>query len=137
MRIFGLALLVLVLAGCAAGDGSQWKEAGAEPAGFFAGLWHGALLFFALIISFFADTVSIYEVVNSGVGYNIGFVLGVFCIYGSGTHMTVTKAKKKSKDRCRVRIERYLEDDDEWDEIGEKLAKKIKTKLRSWLAEDG
>lgn len=46
------------------------------------GLVHGALVFPNLIYSLFNDSVTIYQAPNGGVGYNIGFVVGMLLIYG-------------------------------------------------------
>jgi hypothetical protein len=136
-------LAVVLIAGCAAGTGSDWAKAGAEPAGFFAGLWHGILLLVALIVSFFTNDVNIYEVNNTGVAYNIGFALGIFAVYGSGCSVTVKKKKGRSREKKRIfeakierKIEDWLDDEDEWKDLGEKIERKIKTKLRRWLTED-
>jgi len=72
-----MILVLLGVAGCAAGPGSQWTVEDAQEAGFWAGLWHGILLLVTLIVSFFTDQVRIYETHNSGLGYDIGFVLGM------------------------------------------------------------
>jgi hypothetical protein len=144
MRILGPVLLLVVLAGCAAGDGSEWAQEGASPAGLFAGFWHGMLLLVTLVVSFFTADVGIYEVVNTGVSYDIGFVLGVFAVYGSGCSMTCGRKKKPSDDlgdqierKIKAKVERFIEEDeDEWKEPGDKVEKKIKAKLRRWLDED-
>ena len=136
-------LAVVLIAGCAAGEGSKWAQENAEPAGFFAGLWHGILLLVALVVSFFTNDVTIYEANNSGVAYNIGFVLGILAVYGSGCSVTVQKRSSRAKAKERVfeaKIERkianWLDDEEEWKDLGEKIEHKIKTKLRRWLEED-
>ena len=139
-----LAIGILLLTACAAGQGSEWKAEGAEPAGFFIGLWHGALLLVTLVVSFFADQVSIYETNNVGVAYEIGFVLGVLIVYGGGCRATVKKDRSRSDwDRFEDRVERRIKrkiagiaDDGDWDEIGAKVEAKVKEGLRRWLDED-
>ena len=42
-----------------------------------AGLWHGIIAPATLIISFFDPDVRMYEVHNSGSGYDLGFLLGL------------------------------------------------------------
>ncbi len=49
-------------------------------AGFGIGLAHGFLSIIALVVSFFNKSISAYEVQNTGVGYNVGFVMG-FCLW--------------------------------------------------------
>jgi uncharacterized spore protein YtfJ len=81
-----LVLLVLVLAGCAAGANPGVGTAGESGhiAGFWLGLWHGVIAPITFVISLFKDGVNVYEVHNNGNWYNLGFVLGaVFLIGGS------------------------------------------------------
>ena len=47
-----------------------------EPYGFWGGLWHGLIAFFAWIGSLFSDDIAIYAVNNNGGWYDFGFVLG-------------------------------------------------------------
>lgn len=152
-RIGGWALAslaLLVLAGCAAGSESEWAAEGAEPAGFFAGLWHGVLLLVTLVVSFFTDEVSIYEIHNSGIGYNIGFVLGILAVYGNGLHLKVVRRGKPSPEfsgdpddiaervekRIRDEFTRWLKKTEEFEGLGEKVQRKVKERMRSWLEED-
>jgi len=65
-----------------AGKGSKFKELDAEPAGFWAGFWHGTILPIAFIISLFNPDVGIYETNNNGGWYNFGFVLGASSALG-------------------------------------------------------
>jgi len=87
VRTIGLlALLVLVLAGCAAGanPGVGTTPDGGNIAGFWLGLWQGVIVPITFVISLFNDGVNVYEVYNTGNWYNFGFVLGaVFLIGGS------------------------------------------------------
>ena len=53
-------------------------------AGFWRGLWHGAIAPFTFIGSLFTSDVAVYEVHNNGGWYNFGFVLGITSLYGSG-----------------------------------------------------
>lgn len=119
---WGLVVLALAtLVGCAAGAGSDWKKEGAEAAGFWAGLWHGALLVVTLIVSFFTDQVSIYETHNVGLWYDLGFVLGALAIYGGGGRATVRVSKSSKKD------------DEDWEEIGRRVEAKVKAKVAGWV----
>lgn len=77
-------LLVLVLSSCAAGN----EKFDIDPAGFWMGLWHGAITLVAFVISLFNDSVTIYEVNNSGWPYNLGYILGIMIIYGGGSKGT-------------------------------------------------
>ena len=66
-----------------AGTASRYKEPGANPAGFLAGLWHGIIAPITFIISLFAREVSIYETNNNGRWYEFGFMLGIGAYAGN------------------------------------------------------
>jgi hypothetical protein len=85
LAIFILFILC-VAAGCTAGPNVFKNSPGADGsvAGFWLGLWHGFILPFAFVISFFNDKVTIYEVHNAGGWYNFGFLLGAAMIWGGG-----------------------------------------------------
>lgn len=109
---------LLVIAGCAAGEGSRFGE---SPAGFWAGLWHGLISPVTFIIGLFSPAVRIYEVSNTGSWYDFGFLLGVAVIFGGGL-----KAGSRSKSPA----------EKEWDEIGEKVERKIRRGIADWLNEE-
>jgi hypothetical protein len=77
----GVAVLVLLLAGCAAGAN---PAAGHGDAGFWLGLWQGLILPITFVVSLFTDQVTIYEVANNGNWYDAGFVLGAVCSLSGG-----------------------------------------------------
>lgn len=147
-RVVLAALALLLLVGCAAGPISRWAPP-AEPAGFWAGLWHGILLLITLVVSFFTNDVRIYEVHNTGIPYDIGFVLGVLGVSGSGLRITTCRQRPRPKpagpdgDEVARRVEKKVRaqvsswvDEEDWAEIGARLEKKVKEGLRRWLAED-
>ena len=71
-----IALLCVYLTGCA--DSMSFSQAaGADPVGFWSGLWHGAILPLAWIGSLFSDSIAIYAINNNGGWYDFGFFLGV------------------------------------------------------------
>ena len=82
----GLAVVVLlVVSACAAGANPQTgavAPGATEPAGFWLGVWHGAILPVTWIVSLFTDTVTPYEVFNNGNWYDVGFVLGISLVFG-------------------------------------------------------
>ena len=83
----GLAVVVvlLVVSACAAGVNPQTgavAPGATEPAGFWLGVWHGAILPVTWIVSLFTDTVTPYEVFNNGNWYDVGFVLGISIVFG-------------------------------------------------------
>jgi hypothetical protein len=67
-----------------AGPDSQFNLPDAEPAGFWAGLWHGLILPITFFISLFNPGVGIYETNNNGGWYNFGFLLGASSSLGGG-----------------------------------------------------
>lgn len=114
-----LGVIVLVISGCAANN-TMYNE---SPAGFWAGLWHGLIIFITFIISLFTDNVTIYEVSNTGSWYNLGFVLG--CMISLGGHGHASHKIKKS---CKK--------EKEWEEIGEKVEEKVRKGIGKWIAEE-
>ncbi|HEY6982934.1 hypothetical protein [Reyranella sp.] len=81
-KTVALALvLVLLVAACA----HQPPPAGGPPLpGLLLGLLHGYISFFSLIASLFFE-VRIYAFPNAGFFYDLGFVIGAFAFYGSGS----------------------------------------------------
>ncbi len=147
---FALALLtLLLLAACAAGPGSEWARTD-PPAGFFTGLWHGLILVVALVVSFFTGTVRVYETHNVGTAYDIGFVLGTMLLYGSGIRITFHRARRRghvvvhpTSDDVAGRVEKRVRQklsglltDDELDQLGEKVVRDVRARLRRWLEDD-
>ncbi len=68
-----------------AGKNSKYAAPDAKPAGFWAGFWHGMIAPIVFIISLFNDGVSIYEINNTGRGYNFGFILGILSAAGKSS----------------------------------------------------
>ena len=112
---------VLLFAACTAGD-PQFSQA-EEPAGFWYGLWHGMISFITLVIHIFNDNVSVYEVHNSGGWYDFGFLLGVIMVWGGSSHVSCRSSMKRKRDK-------------EWEEIGNKVERKVMRKLREWAEEE-
>jgi hypothetical protein len=80
-----------------AGPGSQFKQEGAKPAGFWAGYWHGMISPVAFVVSLFKPEVRIYETHNNGGWYDFGFILGASSSLG-GTTINVRKPIAKEPD---------------------------------------
>jgi hypothetical protein len=74
-----------------AGPDSKFKQPDAEPAGFWAGLWHGSLLPIAFVVSLFKPGVGIYETQNTGGWYNLGFILGASSALGGGSKVQINR----------------------------------------------
>jgi hypothetical protein len=53
-------------------------------AGFWRGLWNGAIAPVTFIISLFDRNVQMYDVHNNGAWYNLGFFLGITALFGTG-----------------------------------------------------
>lgn len=66
-----------------AGPDSKYQQPGAEPAGFWAGLWHGLISPITFFISLLTPDVRIYETNNRGRLYDFGFIIGVSGAFGS------------------------------------------------------
>jgi len=109
--------IAFTLTGCAAGN-PRFTDA---PAGFWVGLWHGLICPFTFIISLFKDSVHIYEIHNTGHLYDLGFVLGVAGVFGGSSSSGACHFKSK--------------DEKEWDEISDKVEKKVRKGIKEWLDE--
>lgn|SRR5574341_73356 len=84
--VIGLMLVLVVLAGCAAGPNelADSPDEDGRVAGFWRGLWHGIIAPITFVISIFNDNVSIYEVHNTGGWYDFGFLFGLGSFWGGG-----------------------------------------------------
>ncbi len=77
-----LLLLIVILAlaffNCAPGN-EEWNQEinPGNKAGFWAGIWHGAIIIITFIVSLFTNDVGLYEVNNTGWPYNLGFIIGL------------------------------------------------------------
>lgn len=146
-KLLFIVSILLLLSACAAG-GEQFTPE--NPAGFLYGLWHGIISFISLVIHIFNDSVRIYETNNTGGWYDFGFLVGVTCIWGGGSHLTCKSAAEKKRDKdweevgkkVEIKIMRKMkewaedekdtDDKDDWEEIGKKFEKKLKRKIKEW-----
>lgn len=151
LKILFLTILVIMLSSCAAGD-AQFTPG--SPAGFWYGLWHGVISLLSLIIHVFNNDVFVYEVNNTGGWYDFGFLLGVICIWGGGSHMSCKSSAEKKRDKewqeigdkvekkVMRKLKEWSEDEgvsdggDDWEEVGEKVEKKLKRKIREWTEKE-
>lgn len=111
--------LLLVLTSCTAGDAQFTKD---TPAGFWYGLWHGVISFISLIIHIFNDNITVYEINNTGGWYDFGFLIGIITVWGGSSHVSCRSSANKKCDK-------------EWDEISQKVERKVMRELKEW-AED-
>lgn len=119
VRLFLLLLALALLSSCAAGHSDFTAT---SPAGFWYGLWHGMISVLALVIHLFNDSVRVYEVNNTGGWYDFGFLLGIVAVWSGGSQASFKTRQQKQNEK-------------EWEEIGEKVEKKVMRKLQEW-AED-
>jgi len=80
---------MLLLSGCVPGGGAYSPS---DPAGFFWGIWHGWIAPVSLVLSFFNDHHTIFEVYNTGFPYNLGFYIAIISGFGG-----ISIIRKKSK----------------------------------------
>ena len=62
-----VGVMLLGAAGCAAGPGVAAGVDAAGLAGFWQGVWHGLISPISFLVSLFTDSVSVYEVHNTGI----------------------------------------------------------------------
>jgi hypothetical protein len=89
VSLFLVLFVLLLLTGCIPGDG---KYTEGRPAGFLSGIWHGWIAPLSLILSLFNRNLRIYEVVNTGWWYDLGFYLAVISGFGG---LSLTRKKRK------------------------------------------
>ena len=80
-----------------AGPDSKWKLSDAEPAGFWAGFWHGLIAPITFVVSLFNPDVRMYETNNNGGWYDFGFILGASSSLGGSTAVNVDKKEKEDE----------------------------------------
>ncbi len=91
MRIIITILVVVTLTGCIPGDG---KATGDNPSGFFSGIWHGWIAPFSLIAGIFKKNIRVYESINTGWWYDLGFYIAVISGFG-GISFSRRKIKRR------------------------------------------
>ncbi len=116
-------LPLVLLASCTAGDPQFSADA---PAGFWMGLWHGAIAPLALIVGIFSEGVQVYERSNTGGWYDFGLIFGLLTFWGGGSHTASRRASRRARRRS----------DHEWEEIGRKVEAKLQRKIRAWAGAD-
>ena len=87
-----LLMALITIVGCMPGDGSYTAE---EPAGFFWGVWHGLIAPISLIWGLFNSEIRLYEPLNSGWAYDLGFYIAVVGGFSSFFSSGGNKRKKR------------------------------------------
>ena len=90
----------LALTACAAGPNDVAVIEAPHLAGFWLGLWHGAISPITFIVSLFTSHVSVYEVHNNGNWYDTGFILGVAIAFsGAGRAGSANSGRRSPSGR--------------------------------------
>ncbi len=99
-----VALIAALLIGCAAAPNDQvnMPNSSGQVAGFWLGLWHGAIAPITFVISLFSPNVTMYEIHNNGGWYNFGFLFALSAIWG-GSSRAGGAAAEKARQRRRER----------------------------------
>lgn len=90
LHLIILILISLAIVSCAPAESTT------STYGFFYGLLHGCILPFAVIAKIFNMEVGIYALNNSGVGYWIGFLIGIGT-FGKGGSEAYRKGRGRGK----------------------------------------
>ena len=101
IRAAGVLVLVLVVAACAAGPNDVALVDAPHVAGFWLGLWHGAISPITFVVSLFNSGVNIYEVHNNGTGYNFGFMLGASVALSGAGRSSAAASSRSQRRRTR------------------------------------
>jgi hypothetical protein len=72
------------------GPGSIYQVVGAQPAGFWAGLWHGLICPITFVVSLLVPDVRFYETHNRGRPYDFGFIIGMIGTFGAGGYQSTS-----------------------------------------------
>ena len=94
-RIFAMCIAIVLisftLTGCVPGDGTYTLG---KPAGFFWGVWHGWISPISLIMGLFNKSIRVYETINTGWWYDLGFYMAVISGFGGLSFMRRKKDKE-------------------------------------------
>lgn len=76
--LLALVLLTVVFVSCAdTVTVTSVAETNPHIYGFWGGLWHGFIVLFAWVGSWFSNDIAIYAVANNGAWYDAGFMFGI------------------------------------------------------------
>ena len=71
VKVFSIVAIIVMISGCAQGCDST-----SEPSGFWVGLAHGLTCVISLIVKIFNPDFMVYSLNNSGLWYDLGFLMG-------------------------------------------------------------
>jgi hypothetical protein len=86
---------MVTVGGCFPGSG---KSTGAEPVGFFTGIWHGWIAPLSLVVGIFDKGVRIYETNNVGWWYDFAYYIAIIAGFG-GISVSRRRRKKEASSR--------------------------------------
>jgi hypothetical protein len=101
-----VAACLLLLAACAAGPNNVAHVNAGHIAGFWQGLWQGAISPITFLVSLFNHNVNIYEVHNNGNWYNFGFMLGVSAAFAGAAQSGSAAGSRPSRSERRATEQR-------------------------------
>ena len=113
-RTFAVLALFLAIfvAGCAGVNTAKgMPDTDGGISGFWAGRWHGLILPIGFVVSLFNGNVNLYDVHNSGSGYNWGFMIGIGFLYRIPVIFEVSAAKNSAKKELMEELERAIKKD--------------------------
>lgn len=84
-----MALVTVLVTGCLPGMKEFTQDA---PAGFLHGVWHGWCAPVSLILRLCGMDVTMFETVNTGFSYELGFYMAVISGFGS---LSLMRRKKR------------------------------------------
>ena len=84
-----IILVLLASTACMPGDGSYNLQ---KPANFLSGIWHGWIAPISLIFSIGKSNIRIYETINTGFWYDLGFYIAIISGFGG---LSLSRKKKK------------------------------------------
>lgn len=79
MSILVWVTFLFLFSGCIPGDGKSTAE---HPSGFFSGIWHGWIAPVSLIWGLFDRSIRIYEKINTGWWYDLGYYMAIISGFG-------------------------------------------------------
>lgn len=93
-RMLTVLLILTVLftvTACVPGDGHATDS---HPAGFFWGVWHGWVAPVSLIIGLFNHDIRVYESVNTGWWYDLGYYMAIISGFGG---LSLARRKRREE----------------------------------------